>query len=183
MNSSSCHNDIHDSLTPYKLVGCFEFPFQNNKSSISIVLSSLVKCIMTWFDSFFILFCLFASLDRMMTKHAQNRRKRFGRRNFKQRYFRLTTQSLSYSKAKGKRPICDIPLTDLVAVEKLEERSFKMQNIFRVSSMSTTTRLTYAHKFFLSTTSHESLPNIRQICTFIPPHFSINTPARRRISD
>jgi Ras GTPase-activating protein 3 len=69
----------------------------------------------------------------MMTKHAQNRRKRFGRRNFKQRYFRLTTHSLSYSKAKGKKPICDIPLTELVAVERLEERSFKMQNIFRVS--------------------------------------------------
>lgn len=67
-----------------------------------------------------------------MTKHAQNR-KRFGRRNFKQRYFRLTTHSLSYSKAKGKRPICDIPLTELVAVERFEERSFKMQNIFRVS--------------------------------------------------
>lgn len=69
----------------------------------------------------------------MMTKHAQNR-KRFGRRNFKQRYFRLTTQSLSYSKAKGKRPLCDIPLTELLDVERLEDRSFKMQNIFRVSS-------------------------------------------------
>lgn len=69
---------------------------------------------------------------RMMTKHAQNR-KRFGRRNFKLRYFRLTTHSLSYSKSKGKRPICDIPLTELVAVERLEERSFKMQNIFKVS--------------------------------------------------
>lgn len=69
----------------------------------------------------------------MMTKHAQNR-KRFGRRNFKQRYFRLTTQSLSYAKAKGKRPICDIPLTELVAVERLEEKSFKLQNIIRVSS-------------------------------------------------
>jgi Ras GTPase-activating protein 3 len=68
----------------------------------------------------------------MMTKHAQNR-KRFGRRNFKLRYFRLTTHSLSYSKSKGKRPICDIPLTELVAVERLEERSFKMQNIFKVS--------------------------------------------------
>ena len=67
-----------------------------------------------------------------MTKHAQNR-KRFGRRNFKQRYFRLTTHSLSYGKAKGKKPICDIPLTELVAVERLEDRSFKMQNIFRVS--------------------------------------------------
>jgi hypothetical protein len=68
----------------------------------------------------------------MMTKHAQNR-KRFGRRNFKQRYFRLTTQSLSYAKSKGKRPICDIPLTELVAVERLEEKNFKLQNIIRVS--------------------------------------------------
>ena len=67
-----------------------------------------------------------------MTKHAQNR-KRFGRRNFKQRYFRLTTHTLSYAKAKGKRPICDIPLTELAAVERLEEKSFKLQNIFRVS--------------------------------------------------
>lgn len=75
----------------------------------------------------------FSIWNRMMTKHAQNR-KRFGRRNFKQRYFRLTTQSLSYSKAKGKRPLCDIPLTELLDVERLEDRSFKMQNIFRVSS-------------------------------------------------
>ena len=64
----------------------------------------------------------------MMTKHAQNR-KRFGRRNFKQRYFRLTTHTLSYAKSKGKRPICDIPLTELVAVERLEDKSFKLQNI------------------------------------------------------
>ncbi|KAL7035982.1 hypothetical protein ACKWTF_008647 [Chironomus riparius] len=70
--------------------------------------------------------------DGMMTKHAQNR-KRFGRRNFKQRYFRLTTHTLSYAKAKGKRPICDIPLTELAAVERLEEKSFKLQNIFRIT--------------------------------------------------
>ncbi|XP_035900051.1 GTPase-activating protein isoform X2 [Anopheles stephensi] len=69
--------------------------------------------------------------EGMMTKRAQGR-KRFGRRNFKQRYFRLTTQSLSYAKAKGKRPICDIPLADILAVERLNERSFKMQNIFQI---------------------------------------------------
>lgn len=66
-----------------------------------------------------------------MTKRAQ--RKRFGRGNYKQRYFRLTTQSLSYAKSKGKRPICDIPLDEILAVERLTERSFKMQNIFQVS--------------------------------------------------
>ncbi|XP_055606604.1 GTPase-activating protein [Uranotaenia lowii] len=70
--------------------------------------------------------------EGMMTKRAQGR-KRFGRRNFKQRYFRLTTQSLSYAKAKGKQPICDIPLSEILAVERLTERSFKMQNIFQVS--------------------------------------------------
>ncbi|XP_053697913.1 GTPase-activating protein [Sabethes cyaneus] len=69
--------------------------------------------------------------EGMMTKRAQGR-KRFGRRNFKQRYFRLTTQSLSYAKAKGKRPICDIPLMDILAVERVAERSFKMQNIFQI---------------------------------------------------
>lgn len=36
-----------------------------------------------------------------MIKRAQGR-KRFGRKNFKQRYFRLTTQDLTYSKTKGK---------------------------------------------------------------------------------
>lgn len=85
------------------------------------------------FYSLFLYSLACAHKHRMMTKHAQNR-KRFGRRNFKQRYFRLTTQSLSYAKAKGKRPICDIPLTELVAVERLEEKSFKLQNIIRVSS-------------------------------------------------
>lgn len=68
-----------------------------------------------------------------MTKRSQGRR-RFCRRNFKQRYFRLTTQSLSYAKSKGKNAICDIPLSEILAVERLNERSFKMQNIFQVSS-------------------------------------------------
>lgn len=68
----------------------------------------------------------------MMTKRSQGRR-RFCRRNFKQRYFRLTTQSLSYAKSKGKNPICDIPLSEILAVERLNERSFKLQNIFQVS--------------------------------------------------
>lgn len=68
----------------------------------------------------------------MMTKRSQSR-KRFGRRNFKQRYFRLTTQSFSYAKSKGKRSICDIPLSEILAVERLNEKSFKLQNIFQVS--------------------------------------------------
>lgn len=71
-------------------------------------------------------------LHRMMTKRSQGRR-RFCGRNLKQRYFRLTTQSLSYAKSKGKNAICDIPLSEILAVERLNERSFKMQNIFQVS--------------------------------------------------
>lgn len=38
---------------------------------------------------------------RMLTKRAQGRKK-FGRKNFKQRYFTLTTRDLSYAKQKGK---------------------------------------------------------------------------------
>lgn len=37
----------------------------------------------------------------MLTKRAQGRKK-FGRKNFKQRYFKLTTRDLSYAKQKGK---------------------------------------------------------------------------------
>lgn len=58
--------------------------------------------------------------------------KRFGRSTFKQRYFRLTTQSLSYAKAKGKMATCDIPLSDIVSVAKLGEANLKMQNVFQV---------------------------------------------------
>ncbi|XP_059619518.1 GTPase-activating protein [Phlebotomus argentipes] len=70
--------------------------------------------------------------EGMMTKRAQNKKIFFKQRNFKQRYFRLTTQSLSYSKSKGQKPSCDIPLSDILAVERLNECSFKMQNIFQI---------------------------------------------------
>jgi len=43
--------------------------------------------------------CIFF-FNRVMIKRAQGR-KRFGRKNFKQRYFRLTTHDLTYSKTKG----------------------------------------------------------------------------------
>jgi hypothetical protein len=38
---------------------------------------------------------------RMLIKRAQGRKK-FGRKNFKKRFFKLTTQDLSYSEKKGK---------------------------------------------------------------------------------
>ncbi|XP_076303320.1 ras GTPase activating protein 1 isoform X2 [Lasioglossum baleicum] len=68
---------------------------------------------------------------RIMIKRAQGR-KRFGRKNFKQRYFRLTTQDLTYSKTKGKEPLCKIPLEEILAVERLQENSFKMKNMFQI---------------------------------------------------
>ncbi|XP_063977127.1 GTPase-activating protein isoform X2 [Diachasmimorpha longicaudata] len=68
---------------------------------------------------------------RVMIKRAQGR-KRFGRKNFKQRYFRLTTQDLTYSKTKGKEPLCRISLEEILAVERLHEDSFKMKNMFQI---------------------------------------------------
>ncbi|XP_031838164.1 ras GTPase activating protein 1 isoform X2 [Nomia melanderi] len=74
--------------------------------------------------------------EGVMIKRAQGR-KRFGRKNFKQRYFRLTTQDLTYSKTKvnyllGKEPLCKIPLEEILAVERLQENSFKMKNMFQI---------------------------------------------------
>ncbi|XP_069689652.1 ras GTPase-activating protein 3 isoform X2 [Periplaneta americana] len=69
--------------------------------------------------------------EGVMIKRAQGR-KRFGRKNFKQRYFRLTTQDLTYSKTKGKEPLCCIPLDQILAVERLQEDSFKMKNMFQI---------------------------------------------------
>ncbi|TGZ42723.1 Uncharacterized protein DBV15_09497, partial [Temnothorax longispinosus] len=69
--------------------------------------------------------------EGVMIKRAQGR-KRFGRKNFKQRYFRLTTHDLTYSKTKGKEPLCKIPLEEILAVERLHEDSFKMKNMFQI---------------------------------------------------
>lgn len=69
--------------------------------------------------------------EGVMIKRAQGR-KRFGRKNFKQRYFKLTTHDLSYSKTKGREALCHIPLSNILAVERLTERSFKMKNMFQI---------------------------------------------------
>lgn len=69
--------------------------------------------------------------EGIMIKRAQGR-KRFGRKNFKQRYFRLTTEDLTYSKTKGKEPLCRISLEEILAVERLNENSFKMKNMFQI---------------------------------------------------
>lgn len=105
--------------------------------------------------------CCVLMICRVMIKRAQGR-KRFGRKNFKQRYFRLTTEDLTYSRTKGmcfimwqncvttrgwlflhcavpvclmlpgKEPLCCIPLDQILAVERLQEDSFKMKNMFQI---------------------------------------------------
>uniref|UniRef100_A0A2C9K6R3 Ras GTPase-activating protein n=1 Tax=Biomphalaria glabrata TaxID=6526 RepID=A0A2C9K6R3_BIOGL len=70
--------------------------------------------------------------EGFMIKRAQGRKK-FGLKNFKKRFFRLTNQSLSYYKHKGeKQPLFEIHITDILAVERLEEESFKMKYMFQV---------------------------------------------------
>uniref|UniRef100_A0A8D2KYV2 RAS p21 protein activator 3 n=1 Tax=Varanus komodoensis TaxID=61221 RepID=A0A8D2KYV2_VARKO len=69
--------------------------------------------------------------EGFMIKRAQGR-KRFGMKNFKRRWFRLTNHEFTYQKSKGDHPLCSIPIENILAVEKLEEESFKMKNMFQV---------------------------------------------------
>ncbi|XP_053420110.1 ras GTPase-activating protein 3 isoform X2 [Nycticebus coucang] len=69
--------------------------------------------------------------EGFMIKRAQGR-KRFGMKNFKKRWFRLTNHEFTYQKSKGDQPLCSIPIENILAVEKLEEQSFRMKNMFQV---------------------------------------------------
>uniref|UniRef100_G1TG13 PH domain-containing protein n=1 Tax=Oryctolagus cuniculus TaxID=9986 RepID=G1TG13_RABIT len=69
--------------------------------------------------------------EGFMIKRAQGR-KRFGMKNFKKRWFRLTNHEFTYRKCKGDQPLYSIPIENILAVEKLEEESFKMKNMFQV---------------------------------------------------
>ncbi|XP_045624845.1 ras GTPase-activating protein 3 [Procambarus clarkii] len=69
--------------------------------------------------------------EGIMTKRAQGRKK-FGIKNFKTRFFRLTTHSLSYSKTEGGSSLCAIPVDEILAVERVEESSFKIKNMFQL---------------------------------------------------
>uniref|UniRef100_A0A7N6C4Q3 RAS p21 protein activator 3 n=1 Tax=Anabas testudineus TaxID=64144 RepID=A0A7N6C4Q3_ANATE len=73
----------------------------------------------------------FLFLSRFMIKRAQGR-KRFGMKNFKKRWFRLTNHEFTYHKTKGNKALCSIPIENILAVERLEEESFKMKNMFQV---------------------------------------------------
>uniref|UniRef100_A0AAZ3RVD5 Ras GTPase-activating protein 3 n=1 Tax=Oncorhynchus tshawytscha TaxID=74940 RepID=A0AAZ3RVD5_ONCTS len=71
----------------------------------------------------------FLLLSRFMIKRAQGRN-RFGMKNFKKRWFRLTNHEFTYHKTKGNG--WRIPIENILAVERLEEESFKMKNMFQV---------------------------------------------------
>uniref|UniRef100_A0A8C1NHS0 RAS p21 protein activator 3 n=1 Tax=Cyprinus carpio TaxID=7962 RepID=A0A8C1NHS0_CYPCA len=67
---------------------------------------------------------------QFMIKRAQGRN-RFGLKNFKKRWFRLTNHEFTYHKTK-EGALCSIPIENILAVERLEEESFKMKNMFQV---------------------------------------------------
>ncbi|KAM5147188.1 ras GTPase-activating protein 3 isoform 2-T2 [Callospermophilus lateralis] len=69
--------------------------------------------------------------EGFMVKRAQGR-KRFGMKNFKKRWFRLTNHEFTYQKSKGDQPLCSIPIENILAVERLQEESFRMKNMFQV---------------------------------------------------
>uniref|UniRef100_A0AAX7SJZ8 RAS p21 protein activator 3 n=1 Tax=Astatotilapia calliptera TaxID=8154 RepID=A0AAX7SJZ8_ASTCA len=73
----------------------------------------------------------FPFLYRFMIKRAQGRN-RFGMKNFKKRWFRLTNHEFTYHRTKGEGALCSIPIENILAVERLEEESFKMKNMFQV---------------------------------------------------
>uniref|UniRef100_A0A8C3Y6T9 RAS p21 protein activator 2 n=1 Tax=Catharus ustulatus TaxID=91951 RepID=A0A8C3Y6T9_CATUS len=64
-----------------------------------------------------------------MYKRAQGRT-RIGKKNFKKRWFCLTSREFTYHKQQ--EPIFTIPIKNILAVEKLDESSFNKKNMFQV---------------------------------------------------
>uniref|UniRef100_A0A8B9J356 Ras GTPase-activating protein 2 n=1 Tax=Amazona collaria TaxID=241587 RepID=A0A8B9J356_9PSIT len=68
-------------------------------------------------------------LKREMYKRAQGRT-RIGKKNFKKRWFCLTSREFTYHKQQ--EPIFTIPIKNILAVEKLDENSFNKKNMFQI---------------------------------------------------
>uniref|UniRef100_A0A8B9MQC1 RAS p21 protein activator 2 n=1 Tax=Accipiter nisus TaxID=211598 RepID=A0A8B9MQC1_9AVES len=64
-----------------------------------------------------------------MYKRAQGRT-RIGKKNFKKRWFCLTSREFTYHKQQ--EPIFTIPIKNILAVEKLDESSFNKKNMFQI---------------------------------------------------
>lgn len=58
-------------------------------------------------------------------KRSQGRRK--GPKNFRRRYFILTAKGLTYAKDRNDKPLCEIPASDLLAVERVDDHTFNMK--------------------------------------------------------
>uniref|UniRef100_A0AAY4CR43 RAS p21 protein activator 2 n=1 Tax=Denticeps clupeoides TaxID=299321 RepID=A0AAY4CR43_9TELE len=124
------------SLSKNKLVGstllteCFAFDIIT-RACISTVVKKKKKGLVMAFCVRAQVMTFAPSVHSEVQKRAQGR-KRIGKRNFKKRWLRVTTQELSYHKQKGKEPLCVIPVKDILGVEKLEESAFKRKNMFQV---------------------------------------------------
>ncbi|XP_030072456.1 ras GTPase-activating protein 2 isoform X2 [Microcaecilia unicolor] len=66
-----------------------------------------------------------------MLKRAQGRN-RIGKKNFKKRWFCLTSRELAYHKHPEKEPVYSISIKNILAVERLDESSFNRKNMFQV---------------------------------------------------
>ncbi|XP_075057719.1 ras GTPase-activating protein 2 [Mixophyes fleayi] len=66
-----------------------------------------------------------------MYKRAQGRN-RIGKKNFKKRWFSLTSREFTYQKQKDKEPMFRIAIKSILAVEKLDESAFNKNNMFQV---------------------------------------------------
>ena len=58
-------------------------------------------------------------------KRSQGRKK--GPKNFRKRFFSLTSDGLTYHKGKGDTTLCLIPSDELLAVERVDENAFSMK--------------------------------------------------------
>ena len=62
---------------------------------------------------------------RFLVKRSQGRRK--VPKNFRRRYFVLTAKALTYAKSRSDAPLCVIPASDLLAVERVDDQAFNMK--------------------------------------------------------
>nr|CAB3265446.1 ras GTPase-activating protein 3-like [Phallusia mammillata] len=113
---------------------CKRFVTQEHLDSIQNfidVISSTMKCLDSKGRTSSILEKVMLK-EGEMVKRAQGRTFLLSRKNFKTRYFALTNYELSYRKNKSSKPLCIIPVQEIIGVEKLQEESFRMGYMFQV---------------------------------------------------
>jgi Ras GTPase-activating protein 3 len=68
--------------------------------------------------------------EGFLVKRSQGKRK--GPKNFRRRYFVLTAKALTYAKSRTDPPLCEIPASELLAVERVDDQAFNMKFMFQV---------------------------------------------------